>query len=97
MQPAKKVMCHTKVNSTANALYCEKMHTARIGMFMPKMNDTNVVTDELVIETAEWDIILPMRTATGSVGNVFRHSASMRKVSSMPTPVWVVIYIKYRD
>lgn len=86
MQAAKKVMCQTKVNSTAIALYCEKMQTARNGLIIPKLNDTILVTDEMVMETAASDIIMPIRTGTGSFGDVRRQAASITNVSSIPTP-----------
>lgn len=90
MHPAKNVMCQTKVNNTARALYWEKMQTARNGLIIPKLNDTILVTDEIVIDTAASDIIMPMRTGTGSLGDVRRQAANITKVSSIPTPVFIL-------
>lgn len=86
MQPAKNVMCHTKMNITAKQLYWLKICTERNGATMPKPNDTILVTDVMVMETAASDIISPMRSGTDSFQEVRRHAASITNVSSMPMP-----------
>lgn len=86
MHPAKNVMCHTNVNSTAMPLYCEKMRTDRNGFQTPNPNETMLVTDEMVIDTAASDIIRPMRSGTDNLCDVRRHAANMTNVSSMPIP-----------
>lgn len=87
MQPAKNVMCHTKVKITAKPLYKQKIVTDGNGLMMPMKNEIISVNDVMVMDTAASDNIVPMRSGTDDLIDVRRHAANITKVSSMPIPV----------
>lgn len=53
---------------------------------IPIINDISVVNDVIVIDTAESDNVIAIRSGTGNLTDVRRHAANITKVSSMPIP-----------
>lgn len=86
MQPAKNVMCHTKMKHTANPLYMQNIRTAGKTLMMPIISENMSVKDVMVIETAASDSMRPIRSGTDSFTDVRRHAANITNVSSIPMP-----------
>lgn len=89
MQPAKNVMCHTKMKQTARPLYLQNICIDGNGLTTPISSDIISVNDVMVMETAASDNIRPIRSGTDNLTDVRRHAANITNVSSIPMPaIW---------